>query len=286
MNDTSPDSLTLSLRSGLSMAALAWGPRDGVPILALHGWLDNAATFSTLAPKLDTHRLIAVDLPGHGRSAHRSPDASQHFVDWVADVQDALDALELDRAVLMGHSMGAGIVALAASAMPDRCERLVMLEGLGPVTTEEAQAPALLRRALRQRNRRSKDARVYPNLDALVKRRCEVNPTLYPESARAILSRSVVEVEGGVRGGEDIRLKASSRLRLTEAHARAFLKSVRCPVYLLRAKQGWPVDSETAQARLDCFQDLQLVEVGGGHHVHLDDPTEFVDSLSAFLNAR
>ena len=57
----------------LRLTARAWGPTDGVPVLALHGWLDNAASFDALAPQLPETRLVALDLPGHGGSEPRPP---------------------------------------------------------------------------------------------------------------------------------------------------------------------------------------------------------------------
>ena len=47
---------------GLRYTGLEWGPQDGVPIMALHGWLDNALSFSVVAPQLAGYRVIALDL--------------------------------------------------------------------------------------------------------------------------------------------------------------------------------------------------------------------------------
>ncbi len=55
----------------IELAAHLYGPEDGQPVIALHGWLDNAATFSRLAPRLPGLRIVALDLPGHGHSDHR-----------------------------------------------------------------------------------------------------------------------------------------------------------------------------------------------------------------------
>ena len=63
--------LTLDLPH-LRLAARAWGDPSLPPLLALHGWLDNAASFDRLAPLLCEHfHIVALDLPGHGRSGHR-----------------------------------------------------------------------------------------------------------------------------------------------------------------------------------------------------------------------
>ena len=58
---------TFDLR-GLRVAAIEWGADGARPVLALHGWLDNAASFARLATLLDRLHLVAIDLPGHGRS--------------------------------------------------------------------------------------------------------------------------------------------------------------------------------------------------------------------------
>ena len=59
----------------IELAAHLSGPEDGLPVIALHGWLDNANSFARLAPKLDGLRIIALDMAGHGHSGHRPPGA-------------------------------------------------------------------------------------------------------------------------------------------------------------------------------------------------------------------
>ena len=128
------------------------GPENGLGVLALHGWLDNANSFAPLAQSLGPqYRLVAVDLPGHGRSDHRTAGASYAFADWVAPVVGLVDALGWEKFILMGHSMGAGIATLVAGTFPERLRALILLEGLGPLTTLPEKSPAQLARHVRNR---------------------------------------------------------------------------------------------------------------------------------------
>ena len=99
-----PIELKVAAASG-ELAALQWGDAAAPPLLALHGWLDNAASFARLAPLLARQRrVIALDLPGHGRSAHMpEPARRYHVVDQVDAVLDFADALGFDRFDLLGH---------------------------------------------------------------------------------------------------------------------------------------------------------------------------------------
>ena len=67
--------------TGINVSAKIWGPENGAPIIALHGWLDNADSFQGLAPWLNNYRLISIDLPGHGLSDHIPPGMLYHFAD-------------------------------------------------------------------------------------------------------------------------------------------------------------------------------------------------------------
>ena len=73
---------------GLTLAAEIWGAPGERPVLASHGWLDNAGSFELLAPLLPDCEIVALDLAGHGLSDSRSADSSYNI--WQ-DVGDLLD---------------------------------------------------------------------------------------------------------------------------------------------------------------------------------------------------
>jgi len=267
------------------LAALEWGAAGGVPVLALHGWLDNAATFTGVGPLLDGLHLVAPDLVGHGRSDHRPAGTPFHFVDWVEVVLDAADALGWDRFALLGHSMGAGIATLAAAVAGDRVTRLALLEGFGPLSAPAEGAAERFARALADERRwiRS-EPRTFRDLEAGAAARMR-GTELDRAAAGRLVERGTVPSDGGVRVAHDLRLRGRSRLRMTEEQVRDFLAAIRCPVLAVRARDGWPFPAEQVAARLAVVADLRVHEVDGGHHVHLVHPERVAPLLQGFLVA-
>ena len=97
---------------GLRIAATEWGDPAGAPVLALHGWLDNCGSFAPLGRLLRQVRLIALDLPGHGHSSHRSADGTYNIWQDVGVVHAVAEQLGWERFALLGHSRGAMICTL------------------------------------------------------------------------------------------------------------------------------------------------------------------------------
>lgn len=275
--------LTLELPH-LRLAGREWGPSDGPPVLALHGWLDNSASFDRLAPLLPDLHMVALDLAGHGRSQHRHPSVVHHFIDWAPEVVAVADSLGWGSFALIGHSMGAGISTLVAGTFPDRVQKLVLLEGAGPLAADAARAPAQLASAVEDETRAAAASlRLFPELDAAIKARLR-DSDLDTEAARLLVDRGSEEVEGGVRFTHDPRLRTRSRTRLTENQVLAFLSAITCPVLAVRALQGWPFPEDLVMARLKTIADLETAEIEGGHHVHLTHPERVAPIISRFLS--
>jgi pimeloyl-ACP methyl ester carboxylesterase len=267
----------------LRLAAREWGPSDGPPVLALHGWLDNAASFDRLAPLLPDLHLVALDLAGHGRSQHLHPGVVHHFIDWAPDVVATAEVLGWQSFALIGHSMGAGISTLVAGTFPGRVQRLVLLEGAGPLAADASRAPAQLASAVEDEARAAAvSPRLFPDFDAAVKARLR-DSDLDTEAAKLLVERGSEETEGGVRFTHDPRLRTRSRTRLTEDQVLAFLEAIECPVLAVRALQGWPFPEEIVAARLKTIANLETAEIDGGHHVHLTHPERVAPIISRFL---
>jgi lipase len=124
--------------SGGSLAAFRFGPSDGdLPlVLAAHGITANSRSWLPVARELgERARLVALDLRGRGES--RSLGAPFGIAAHARDVLAVLDHLEVERAALAGHSMGAWIAARLAAEQPERVTSVVLVDGGLPLPRPE-----------------------------------------------------------------------------------------------------------------------------------------------------
>ncbi len=125
--DVSPHRSAFAEGDGIRLNYLDWGG-DGVPLVMIHGIADSPHIFDNLAPLLrDQFRVLAYARRGHGHSdAPAGPYGSKVL---VADLRNFLDGLGIERASLLGWSMGGDEVTEFAGLYPDRVEKLIYLEG-------------------------------------------------------------------------------------------------------------------------------------------------------------
>lgn len=268
---------------GQTLAALRW-EGEGEPILALHGWLDNAASFLPLAGHLG-RPLVALDFSGHGHSEHRPDEAATHLVDHVRDVRAVADQLGWGRFTLMGHSMGAGVACLFSAACPEYVSRLVLIEGLGPPTTQPEEVASTLRKALDDMNAHaSKRKPVYADIADAIEARTRGFGGLSHEASALLVERGVVPVSGGWTWRSDSRLRLTSSLRLTEQQVEGFLRAIEAPVCLVMGEQGMG-GSGMFEHRLEWLNRVEVVRLPGRHHLHMESPADVASSIHRFLCA-
>jgi pimeloyl-ACP methyl ester carboxylesterase len=271
------------------MAAQHWdhsaGDQKAPKVLAIHGWLDNAASFDALAACLNRVNLVAIDLPGHGYSEHRSSDGSYHFIDWIPDVIRAADELGWEKFVLLGHSMGAAIASLVAGTYPERIERIIGIEGLGPLTAKEDVLPSRLRATLNERALlKGKRLTIYPDLQSAATARLKVSDIKDIATIAPLIERATYRSKEGFSWRSDPRLKLPTPWRLTTAQVAAFLSKITCPYLLIKASGGLAYDKEEQETFVGAVRQLQLVEISGGHHLHMETPEAVAKIIQDFLH--
>jgi pimeloyl-ACP methyl ester carboxylesterase len=273
---------------GLKLAAQVWGRRGGRPVLATHGWLDNAATFDLLAPRLSDCEIVALDLAGHGESGSRSPDAAYNIWQDVGDLLEVLDQLGWRACSLLGHSRGAAIGMLFAAAFPERVDRLALIEGGVPLVGDAETAPATLAQAvLEQRALRAKSGRVFTERAIAIAERTQGFTKVSLAAAEILARRSLRAVPGGFQWHADQRLKGAPELRLTRELVRAFVRAVRAPVLLVLAEDGPFGRTELYEEMIGLFADIEVVRLPGGHHLHLEGAeVEIAERILRFFGPR
>jgi len=274
---------------GLDVAVCEWGPVDAEPLLLLHGWLDNAGSFFSLAPLLAAgregkpYRCIAIDFPGHGASAHLPAGCYYHFVDGVYTLHALIKQLALPPLAIIGHSMGGALALLFAGAFPDVCRKLISIEAFGPLTRVESDGPARLREACEERyGRQVARKSVYPTIADALRVRAAVGDV--PAALLApIVERNLMPVEGGHTWRSDARLRWPSLLRMSPAQAGGFFAAVQAPMLLAQGDRGMSQITPGVASHARYLPRFVHHLLSGGHHVHLEQPQFSAEVILEFL---
>jgi pimeloyl-ACP methyl ester carboxylesterase len=268
--------------NGRKIVALCHGKEGDRPILALHGWLDNAESFTPLAQQLDGFQVVALDLAGHGRSDHRSADGEYSIWSDLPDVQAVVDELDWQTFDLLGHSRGALIGGMFAATLPARVDHLMLLDSFQVQAAQASECVNQLATFLRERDRYlSEPARVFAAPEVAIKARARSQ--FGPGSVDRIVHRNLQHWEGGWCWTTDARLKGASSFKLTNAHNAAIISAWTMPVLLLLAEQG--LGSRLTDMNIP---DSVCAEVmAGGHHFHMDESVlEIAERLRQFVGDR
>lgn len=275
----SAEELLLSI-AGVEIAGKRWR-NGGLPVIALHGWLDNAASFDRLAPLLAAD-VVALDLSGHGRSYHRSPQGSYNVWDDLPDIVRVADQLGWQQFYLLGHSRGAIIAGLLAAALPERILGSIFLDGLTPPPLPIEDTFKQLGRHLREHLGPPKPAARYESLQRALEVRCRVGG-IDEHVARPIVERGLKFIDNEWLWRVDPRLNYASAFKLSAEQITLLIQQLaQQPHLLLLAEHGLAArmrsDGELANPN------LRREVLPGGHHFHLEERVELIaEKINTFL---
>src|ERR1700722_12058566 len=255
------------------------------PVVLIHGVAGRAAQWTQTVELLaESHMVVAPDLMGHGESA--KPRGDYSLGAHASGIRDLLVGLNIERASIVGHSLGGGIAMQFAYQFPERCERLVLVSsgGLG-----ESVHP-LLRAATLPGSEYVLPLLAHPRVLDVA--------SLVPRALGRI----------GLRSGPDLTEMARGYQSLSNAEARsAFIHTLRSvidptgqrvdasdrlylasrmPSMVIWGRRDRIIPVEHAQpahegmpgSRLEVFEDA-------GPFPHLDEPVRFARTLEDFFSA-
>lgn len=273
-------------------------------MLLVHGMRDLAWSMDSIAQAFrDRYRVVSLDLRGHGDSQKPGVYTMQHL---TADLFGAVRALELDRCVLVGHSLGGQVVAQYAALAPEHASACVLIEGLGAPPREGEDSAAgrrqMARFQLESLATPTRPARRVADLNQATERILQNHPRLAPERARFLAEVGTSrDPAGGLRWKWDPAVQmiwsTYSRDQVEERW-----RSVECPTLVVAGEvsgESWwyrlgPRSSPDAargylpaaelERRLGCFRDHAYVEIPeAGHMIHFDQPEHLNREIDAFL---
>ena len=258
---------------------------SGPPVVLIHGMLNSSSHWRSVALNLAyDHTVIAPDLIGHGDSA--APRGDYSLGAHAASIRDLLAAIGIDRASIVGHSLGGGVAMQFFYQFPQRTERLVLISsgGLGhevsPVLRTAALpgVSALLSLTIHRRllgaltgtgrRLRERDVRLGVHMQALAR---ALRPLENADARHAFLHtlRAVIDMHGQ-------RVSATDRLYLLESMPTLIVWGERDNTIPLahgrRAHEAIPNSH---------FKTLR----GAAHFPHLEDPDGLAGVLREFIRA-
>lgn len=243
------------------------GGKESLPLVLLHGFCEDRSVWSTLIPRLKTKHLIFMDLPGFGDSALPiHSDLSEH----AEALWAVLEAEDIERCVLVGHSMGGYVALEFAARWPER------LAGLGlfhahPFADHEERKTARLRgiETLQAGKRDLYVAQLFPNLFA---------PTFlssHPEVLNDLIANGKNQRSEGI-------ISALKAMMNRPDHQQT-LTRIACPVLFLLGTQDTlvPLDQALKAALLPQIAMLEILPMAA-HMAMYECPEPAAEILDAF----
>lgn len=276
--------------NGLDHHVIVWSPdrssrggADEIPtVLCLHGFLDLAWSFRRVAEGLvkHGHRVIAFDWRGHAESDWVGAGGYYYFADYVADLADLVESLVPGRLHLVGHSMGGAAALLYTGTFPQRVERLVLAEGMGPPAPDQPLPERMAQwvKERRQAQSRRETPFVMPNVEAALTRMKATNPDLPHELGLELAGRGTKPVDGGIVWRWDPLHRTRGPYPFRRDDFLSFARAVECPVLVVDADNGFRTVDHAE--RLAAFRDVRTrVIPGAGHMMHWTAPDAVVDAI-------
>lgn len=263
--DVTPVLQSLRLSTGVRIQFVRRGDPTGIPMLLLHGFADSWRSFEQVLPFLPTSiHAIALTQRGHGNAEH--PATGYRDEDFAADAVALLDALGIDRAVIVGHSLGASVARRMAIRHSDRVAGVVFVGH--PGTPRESHEGMVF------------DKRAIDRL------REPIDPALVSEFQRSRTAGPLPAAQLQTLVEESLKVPArvwKSVYKMTASDIAADLRAIRVPTLLM-----WG-DADAGAAEMERLTDVvpDAIPVSypqAGNALHWEDPDLFANDLFIFAH--
>ncbi|KAJ8327236.1 hypothetical protein BDV3_000346 [Batrachochytrium dendrobatidis] len=299
------EDLKIHLCSGLRICGKHWGYKNGFPVLALHGWLDNCATWDVLIPTLVSKypnlrfNILAIDFAGHGKSDHRSLQTPYAKIFELQDCINVANAFGWDTFSLLGHSMGALVSTYIAGFFPTRIVSVIAIEVVAPLYMQNAHRVEKIASGILETNkflsRKNPELtkRIFVSVDKAVSARMHGRHKVSEPAARLLVTRGIKPVESindfGVESlagwvwSSDQRMVIQTPFPLSRQTAIEMLERIKCPLLCIMANHDMKQTFDTPEYKQVLDTRLEIVRFNdvASHHLHME--LEFVDRVASAI---
>jgi pimeloyl-ACP methyl ester carboxylesterase len=281
-----PESRHVAGADGVRIHLLEWS-REGVPFLLLHGFGNDAHIWDDFAPAIaPCYRTIALDHRGHGdsdwdRERRYQPDTM------VRDVEAVTQQLEIDRLVLMGHSLGGRIAMLFADRNPQRMAGLILVD-IGPEV--DARGVTRIRQEIESNPRPT-----FPSVEEYARALTLAYPAGRPDALMRMAHHGLRRRDDGrfepkldpgllAAGSAEPPETRAERGRAASQALWKALERVPCPTLVVRGAASDVLSPETADKMEEVLLKGSLAVVPqAGHSVMIDNPDGFREAVTQFV---
>jgi pimeloyl-ACP methyl ester carboxylesterase len=241
-------------------------------LIFIHGVLNDHSVWILQTRYLAHHgwNVLALDLPGHCRSAGAPPATVEEAADFVLAL---MDAAGLDKAVLVGHSFGSLIALEAAARAPERVSQLVLVGTAYPMKV----SPALLASSLTEPMKALEMVNIFSR-STLAPPPSALGPGTWVFGASMALGRRVLASNTQINLFHTGFKACDSYTRGEEAMA-----LVTCPVLFLLGSTDQMTPPKAAQGLIKQARQASVVTLPGGHHQMSETPEPMLAALVGFL---
>jgi pimeloyl-ACP methyl ester carboxylesterase len=244
--------------------------------LLLHGSSGNARVWDLFAPALARHiPTVALDLRGHGRSGRAIPPAYK-AADYLGDLQQFMDRLDIRRAILIAHSMSVFHSIRYAAQNPDRVAKLVLVDIEATCRPEHIQ---LLNAA------GLKPHPVFGSLEEAIAKEQRSAVFASTKALAGFIRSNLVAVEAGANSRPSLtyRFDRATLAQFDSYDEWSNLERIRCPVLVVYGEQSQLIRREVMEAMKSELNRAALAGVPqAGHLPMLDNPAAFEQAVLSF----
>ena len=258
---------SVELPNQVTLPYVEQGDASGVPVLLLHGVTDSWHSYEPVLPHLpDSIHAFALTQRGHGDAAR--PETGYRFRDFASDLAGFMDALQIQSAVVVGHSMGSSVAQRFAIDFPERTSGLVLVGSFATLRGNPGVQELW-------------DSAIATLTDP-------VDPGFVREFQQSTLAQPVPQAFFEVVMAESLKVPA----RVWRAAFEGFLEDdfsgelnkIDAPTLIVWGKEDafCPLSDQERLAR-EIRGSRLLVYEGAGHALHWEQPARFGSDLMAFI---